>query len=189
MKIAHQGKKLSNETKLKLVEINPDSQSTIIKDNKTGEILLFPSIRKAAEHVGIHHSYLAKQIIKNKFYLGNGFTVHNSTVNHDEIINSELYKKALNVQLSNYKHLEESRERIRLANIGRKLSDITKQKLSTNSSNAKPVLVTNNDTKYTLEFPSVTLAAKHLDVDVSFLSKYIKIGKSYKGHTIVRKSD
>jgi hypothetical protein len=45
-----------------------------------------------------------------------------------------------------------------MANIGKKLSQDTIQKLSLNSKNAKAVLITNSDTGDTLEFPSAVSA-------------------------------
>jgi hypothetical protein len=63
-----------------------------------------------------------------------------------------------------------------------------KQKLSLNSKNAKTVLITNNETMKTLEFPSNVAAAKYIGVDESTVRKCIKSEKACKGYTIVRKS-
>jgi hypothetical protein len=41
-----------------------------------GETKLFTSVRKAADYIGIHHSYVAKSIDELKFYLGRGFIIH-----------------------------------------------------------------------------------------------------------------
>jgi len=62
--------------------------------------------------------------------------------------------------LLNLKHSEMSKELIRKANLGRSHSLETIQKLSANSTNSKAVLISNNETKETLEFPSITSCAK-----------------------------
>jgi NUMOD1 domain len=47
----------------------------------------------------------------------------------------------------------------------------------------------NNETSETIEFPSITSAAKYLTVDESYVRSCIKKkNKPCKGHTIVRKS-
>lgn len=56
----------------------------------------FISMRKAAEFIGIHHSYLAKSMEKNKFYLGRGFLVYKSFTSLEDIYSSEEYKEAKN---------------------------------------------------------------------------------------------
>lgn len=56
-----------------------------------------------------------------------------------------------------------------------------KQKLTLNSKIAKSVLVTNNETMKTLEFPSNVAAAKYIGVDESTVRKCIKFKKACKG--------
>lgn len=85
------------------------------------------------------------------------------------------------------KHSADSKELIRKANLGKKLTLETIEKISLNSRNAKPVIVTNNETKETSEFSSVSAAAKFLDVDESYVRRCITNNKSCKGHTVVRK--
>jgi hypothetical protein len=74
MRKAKLGKSLSETTKLKL---SANSQAFALKDknNKTGEILLFTSIRRTVKFIGIHHSYLAKCLVKNKLYTGKGYLI------------------------------------------------------------------------------------------------------------------
>jgi len=85
------------------------------------------------------------------------------------------------------KHTEASKELIRKANIGKKLSQETIEKISLNSKNAKGVLITNNDTGETLEFLSAVSAGKYLGVDESYIRRCIKNNKPCKGFTVVRK--
>jgi hypothetical protein len=109
----------------------------------------------------------------------------------EEIKNSEAYKRVTKDDTSktNSRHSEASKELIRQANLGKKLSLELKQKLSLNSKNAKIVLITNNETMKTLEFPSNVAAAKYIGVDESTVRKCIKSKKACKGYTIVRKSE
>lgn len=50
------------------------------------------------------------------------------------------------------------------------------------------MLVTNNETKETSEFISVSAAASYLSVDESYVRRCITNNKPCKGHTVVRKS-
>ena len=101
-----------------------------------------------------------------RFFLNKGYLVYKSSTTADEIFSLESYKEAINVK-DQPKHSEASKELIRKANVGKTLSEKTKQKISLNSKNAKPVLVTNNETKETLEFLSAVSAGKFLNVDES----------------------
>jgi hypothetical protein len=168
MSIKKMNSTLSPEARLKIANL------------ETGEILSFVSIRKAAEYIGVHHSLLAKYIKLNKFYLGKGYLVYLSSNTADEILNIE-ESKVVTIIESKAKHTESSKELIRKANIGKTLSLETRQ-------NAKPVLVTNNETKETLEFPSAVAAGKFLGVDESYVRRCIISNRSCKGHTITRKS-
>ena len=52
----------------------------------------------------------------------------------------------------------------------------------------KPVIVTNKDTAYTLEFSSMTQAAKYLGISRVSVSKYLLNNIPYKEYTISAKS-
>lgn len=188
MSEAHKNLIVLEETKLKISVNSPRSQSTIVIDNSTGEIVSFASVRKAAEFIGIHTSYLAKSLNKLNFYLGRGFLVHKSNVHYSDIINSKAYINAQNVIESGFRHSEESKELIRKANLGRTHSFETIQKLSANSANSKAVVVSNNETQETIEFPSITLCAKYLSVDESYVRQCINRNKACKGYTIIYKT-
>ena len=159
----------------------------MVIDNNTGVITQFTSVRKAAEFIGVHPSYIAKSLGKFNFYLGRGFLVHKSDVSYSEIINSKAYIEAKNTQESGSKHSETSKELIRKANLGRSPSLETIQKLSANSTNSKAVLIINNETQETVEFPSITSCAKYLNVDESYVRSCIKNNKLCKGYTVVKK--
>lgn len=95
-------------------------------------------------------------------------------------MNSEIYKEAVGLKDSTVlkiKHTEASKELIRKANLSlahKKLSQETIEKITLNSKKAKGVLITNNDTCETLEFPSAVSAGKYLGVDESYIRKCIK---------------
>jgi len=74
MRIARLGKSLSESTKLKL-SANSQAFALTVKNNKTGEVILFTSIRKTAKFIGIHHSYLAKCLNIKKIYVGKGYSI------------------------------------------------------------------------------------------------------------------
>lgn len=48
----------------------------IVEEIKTKKVISFNYIRKAAEFLGIHHSYISKQISLNKIYKGNDYLVY-----------------------------------------------------------------------------------------------------------------
>jgi hypothetical protein len=162
MSINRKNHLVSNETRLNIATAINKGKSVIVINNNTalrcaselgccaGEIKIFISIRKVAEYINIHPSYIAKSISLNKFYLGRGFLVYMSYTTHEEILNSESYKVAISENKLKNKHSEESKDLIRKANLGKKLSLEIKQKISLNSGKAKPVLVINNNTKETL---------------------------------------
>jgi hypothetical protein len=108
---------------------------------------------------------LARILRLNEFYSNDKFLVYKSSTSLDNILNSELYKKSISDEPR--KKSETYKELIRIANLNKKLSLETIKKISLNSRNAKPVLVTNNETKETLEFPSVSAAANYLCIDDS----------------------
>jgi hypothetical protein len=178
---------LSEEARLKIAIAINKGVYTLIYNLETGEIVSFVSIRKAAEFIKVHHSLLAKFIQLNKFYSGKGYLVYRSSITADEIFNME-DSKEINIRRSSAKHTEASKELIRKANTGKTLSLETKQKLSLNSKNAKPVLVTNSETNITLEFASAVAAGKFLGVDESYIRRCISKNKPCKGYIISRKS-
>ena len=110
------------------------------------------------------------------FFFNKGYLVYKSSTTADEIFSLESYKEVISVKdlTLKPKHSEASKELIRKANIDKTLSEETKQKISLNSKNAKSVLVTNNETKETLEFPSVVSAGKFLNVDESYVRRCYK---------------
>ena len=166
MSIKKMNNVLSKEARLKIAIAINQGVFTFVHNVDTKEILSFVSIRKAAEFLGIHPSSIAKSIQMKGFFLNKGYLVYKSSTTADEIFSLESYKEAINVK-DQPKHSEASKELIRKANVGKTLSEKTKQKISLNSKNAKPVLVTNNETKETLEFLSAVSAGKFLNVDES----------------------
>ena len=74
MRMAKLGYGRDEATKLKIAA-NSHSYPVIIRNNITGEIKLFISIRRAAKFIGIHHSYLAKCLKVNEFYKGKGYFI------------------------------------------------------------------------------------------------------------------
>ena len=187
MSLIKKNSNVKEETKLKIATTLSKGEYVVFKKNETGEIVSFISARKAAEFIGIHHSYLAKTIKLRKFYSNSEFLVYKSSTSLEEILNDEIYKKNVATSGESKKHSADSKELIRKANLGKKLTLETIEKISLNSRNAKPVIVTNNETKETSEFSSVSAAAKFLDVDESYVRRCITNNKSCKGHTVVRK--
>ena len=136
----------------------------------------------------------AKSVQLKGFFLTSygdkGYLVYKSSTTADEIFSLESYKEAISVKdiRLKAKHSETSKELIRKANLDKTLSEETKQKISLNSKNAKPVLLTNNETKERLEFPSVASAGKFLNVDESYVRRCISSNRSCKGYTLSKKS-
>ena len=179
----------------------------MVKNIVTEDILSFVSIRETAEYIGIYHSLIAKSIQSKKFYLGRDYLVYKSYTlvppysptswgvggkNEEEIMNSEVYKEAVDIIKGirlKTKHTESSKELIRKANKGKKYSQDIIKKLSLNSKNAKVVLITNNDTLETMEFPSAVSAGRYLGVDESYVRRCITNNKSCKGFTLTRKTE
>ncbi len=71
MSMAKLGRPRDEATKLKL-SANTQAHAIIATEISTGETKVFTSIRKAAEFIGIHSSYLAKCLNENNIYTGNG---------------------------------------------------------------------------------------------------------------------
>jgi|SRR5687768_14922938 hypothetical protein len=193
MSIKKMNNVLSEEARLKIAIAINQGVFTLVHNVDTGEVLSFVSIRKAIlrkEFLGIHQSSIAKSILLKGFFLDKGYLVYKSSTTADEIFSLESYKEAISVKdlILKPKHSEASKELIRKANIDKTLTEETKQKISLNSKNAKPVLITNNETKEMLEFPSAVSAGKFLNVDESYVRRCISSNRSCKGHTIYRKS-
>jgi hypothetical protein len=69
------GRILNEEWKIKIRNNSARAQAVIATNNNTGSISEFTSIRAASKFIGMHHSYLAKCLLKNKVYKGNTYTV------------------------------------------------------------------------------------------------------------------
>lgn len=124
---------VSKETRLKIATALSKGDNTIVKNIDTKDRISFVSIRKAAEYIGIHPSSIAKSIKLNKFYIGRGYLIYKSYTTEEEILNSEVYKEAVGLKdgtILKLKHTEASKELIRRANIGKKLSQDIIPKLS-----------------------------------------------------------
>jgi hypothetical protein len=52
-----------------------------------------------------------------------------------------------------------------------------------------PICAIKMDTGVSYEFPSITKAAKFLDVTISFLSRGVREGKPCRGYVVTRKKD
>lgn len=92
------GKSISPDIISQRIITRSNGELTIVLNNNNGQSSSFISTRKAAEFIGVHHSYLAKSIKNNKFYLGRGFLVYKSFTCLDDIYSSEAYKVAKNKQ-------------------------------------------------------------------------------------------
>jgi hypothetical protein len=62
------GRSRSDAAKLAISKGSIQSQSVIVINNNTGEEMEYTSIRKAANFMGLHHSYIAKVIKNNNIY-------------------------------------------------------------------------------------------------------------------------
>jgi hypothetical protein len=69
------GRNRTEAVKLKIAAGSVQAQPVIVTDNKTGENREFTSVRKAAEFIGKHHSYIAKCIKKQKLYKVEEYTI------------------------------------------------------------------------------------------------------------------
>jgi len=137
---------ISDEIRLKIATTLSKGVNIIVKNYVKEEIWSFISIRKAAESIGIHHSYLAKTLNLKGFYSNSEFIVYRSSTSLDTI-----------------------------------------EKITLNSNNVKQVLVTNIETKETLEFLSTSDAANYLGVSESYVRRCITNNKACNGHSIVKK--
>ena len=177
------------EVRLKIAETLSKGVRILVRNNEDGEVQSFVSIRQAAKFIGVQPSHVAKQLREDNFYLGRGYFVYSSKTILEDILKSESYLSAIAKGNGGYtKHTEISRELMRKAHLGNKLSPEMKEKLSLNSKNAKQVLVVNNETLETYEFASITAAVKKLGVDDSYFRKCLKNNRPCKGYTITLKS-
>lgn len=88
---------------------------------------------------------------------GRGFLIYRSFTSLQEIISSEAYIAAVNKENSGKgeaKHTDKSKELLRKANLGKKLSAEAKQKLTLNTGKAKAIVTQNIETKEMFEFTS-----------------------------------
>lgn len=90
--------------------------------------------------------------------------------------------------LAGFKHSMFSRERMRIARLGKSVSETTKLKLSSNKQ-ALSVKITNINTGNTKVFPSIRSSAKFFEIQHSYIAKCLKKSKfcEVKGYIIVFK--
>lgn len=69
------GRNLSEKVKLAITKGNIQAQSVLVTDNKIGETIEFTFIRKTAEYIDLHHSYIAKCLKNNNTYIGKDYTI------------------------------------------------------------------------------------------------------------------
>jgi hypothetical protein len=74
IRVANLGRSHSIATKLKM-SANKKAHSIKVTNISTGNIKFFLSIRSTAKFMAMHHSYLAKCLRKDKFYLGKGHKI------------------------------------------------------------------------------------------------------------------
>ena len=75
MRVSKLGYKHTDFAKLRIATASAQAQPVVVMNNKTGDNKKFTSVRKAAEFIGIHHSYVAKCIRKQKLYKGKVYTI------------------------------------------------------------------------------------------------------------------
>jgi hypothetical protein len=74
IRAARLGKPISEEAKIKLAA-NSQAFALEVENLETKEVTYFSSIRRAAEFLNMHHSYLAKCLNKDGFYKGRNYYV------------------------------------------------------------------------------------------------------------------
>lgn len=74
MRAARLGKPISEEAKIKLAA-NSQAFALKVENIDTKEVMYFTSIRRAADFLDMHHSYLAKCLNKDGFYKGRNYYV------------------------------------------------------------------------------------------------------------------
>nr|YP_010391224.1 GIY-YIG endonuclease [Fusarium vorosii]UPX02650.1 GIY-YIG endonuclease [Fusarium vorosii] len=97
---------------------------------------------------------------------------------------SEAAKKIIGLASKNRKVLESSRELKREALLGKSFDKERIEKMRLSNTFRKPVLITNEDTKETIEFPSLTEAGQYLGVSRVTINKYLLNNIPYNGYTI-----
>lgn len=79
MRAAKLGKPISEEAKIKLAA-NSQAFALKVENIDTKEVMYFSSIRRAAEFLDMHHSYLAKCLNKDGFYKGRNYYITKKTI-------------------------------------------------------------------------------------------------------------
>jgi hypothetical protein len=74
MRVSRLGRNCTENTKLKIAVAN--GKPVLVKNNNTGEITKFLSVRKASKFISKHYSYITKCLKKRKFYKGKEFTIY-----------------------------------------------------------------------------------------------------------------
>jgi len=74
MRAARLGRPISEEAKVKLAA-NSQAFAVKVENLETKEVMFFTSIRRAAEFLDMHHSYLAKCLNKDGFYKGRNYYI------------------------------------------------------------------------------------------------------------------
>ena len=130
MSLVRKNSILLEETKLKIAATLSKGERILVKDLEKDVVLSFLSLRKAAEFIDIHTSYLSKTMKESGFYSSSQFFVYKSSNNLEDILKGEAYKKTILTAtgVNSIKHTEASKQLIREANQGKKLSLETIQK-------------------------------------------------------------
>lgn len=74
LRAARLGRPISEEAKVKLAA-NSQAFAVKVENIETKEVMYFTSIRRAADFLDMHHSYLAKCLNKDGFYKGRNYYV------------------------------------------------------------------------------------------------------------------
>lgn len=102
----------------------------MVKDLEKDVVLSFLSLRKPGEFIDIHTSYLSKTRKERGFYSSSPFWFYISSIHLEDIWKGEAYKKTIITAtgVNSIQHTEPSKQRIREANLGKKLILETIQK-------------------------------------------------------------
>ena len=76
MRLAKLGKPRSDETKAKMAANRANSKCLRVTNVKTGDVMDFPSIRRAAAKLGVSHTSLSTHIKNKGFYESKGYSVY-----------------------------------------------------------------------------------------------------------------
>jgi hypothetical protein len=63
-----------------MMTYNIKAQPVIVTNNKTGEIKEFTSARKAAEYIGLHHSYIANCLLNQAILRGKIYNIEKKII-------------------------------------------------------------------------------------------------------------